>query len=85
LAVFRVFLAKGKFEMRSGAMHGGRTNRVISREESPLIYWGTESLILGAAILLCAMGAYRPRSQTGGDDAWPIVVSRVRLKSAQSP
>jgi hypothetical protein len=67
LVIFIIFLATGRFEMRSGAIHGGRTNRVISRQDSPLTYWGTESSILAAAAALLAMGAYHARH--GADDA----------------
>jgi hypothetical protein len=68
LIIFCVFFASGRFEMRSGAMHGGRTNRVFSRKDSPLIYWGTEFSILAAAVLLCAMGVFRSRDRNDGDD-----------------
>jgi hypothetical protein len=61
MIMFCIFLWTGRFEMRSGALHGGRTNRAISRQDSPLTYWGTESSILAAGALLCAMGAYRAR------------------------
>jgi hypothetical protein len=69
LVIFFVFLAAGRFELRSGAIHGGRTNRIISRQDSPLTYWGTESSILAAAVLLFALGVYRARDQADGDDA----------------
>ena len=69
LVIFCIFLATGRFEMRSGAVHGGRTNKVISRQDNPLTYWGAESSILAAAVLLCVTGAYRARDQTDGDDA----------------
>ena len=68
LVIFCVFLASGRFEMRFGATHGGRMNRVISRQDSPLIYWGTEFSILAAAVLLCAMGVFRSRDRNDGDD-----------------
>jgi len=68
LVIFCVFLASGRFEMRFGATHGGRMNRVISRQDSPLIYWGTESSILFLAVVLCGLGAYRAREGTNGDD-----------------
>jgi hypothetical protein len=67
--IFLVFLATGRFEMRSGAIHGGRTNRLISRQDSPVIYWGTESSILVVAVALLAMGVYRARDGTDGNDA----------------
>jgi hypothetical protein len=66
--IFLIFLATGRFEMRSGAIHGGRTNRVISRRDSPLIYWGTESSILVVAVALWAMGVYRARDVGDGND-----------------
>jgi hypothetical protein len=69
LVIFCAFLATGKFEMRSGSIHGGRTSRVISRQDSPMIYWGTESSILALALLLCVMGVYRAREDTDDTDA----------------
>jgi hypothetical protein len=55
--------------MRSDSVHGGRTNTIISRQDSPRTYWGIESPILGVALLLCAAGVYRARGQAAGDDA----------------
>jgi hypothetical protein len=67
--IFSVFLATGGFEMRSGAIRGGRTSRLISRENSPLVYWLTESSILIAAVSLSAVGVYRARAKTNSGDA----------------
>jgi hypothetical protein len=68
--IFCIFLMTGRFEMRSGSRHGGgRVNRVISRQDSPLIYWGTESAILVVAVSLFASGVYRARKESDGDDA----------------
>jgi hypothetical protein len=67
--IFCIFLTTGKFEMRSGSIHGRhQILRVISREDNPLIYWGTESVILVVAVLLVASGVYRARKDSDDDD-----------------
>jgi hypothetical protein len=68
--IFCIFLATGRFEMRSSSRHGGnRESRVISRQDSPLIYWGTESTILVVAVTLFALGVYPARKGSDGDGA----------------
>jgi hypothetical protein len=69
LVVFGVFLLAGKFEMRSGARLGGRRTTIILRQDSPLIYWGTESVILVVAVALFASGVYRAGKDSDSDDA----------------
>lgn len=70
LIIFGVFLVTGKFEIRSGAkVGGGRRTAYISRQDNPLIYWGTESSILVVAVSLLSIGVCRAREGTNGDDA----------------
>ena len=64
-------------------MHGGRTNRVISRQGSPLIYWATEFSILAVGGLLCGMGVYQSRDKPDGDD--PLTDRRVRPWGSRLP
>ncbi|OOG36812.1 hypothetical protein B0E51_17770 [Rhodanobacter sp. C05] len=66
--IFCIFLEVGKFEMRSGSIHGRhQILRVISRQDNPLIYWGTEFAILVVAVLLVALGVYRARKDSDDD------------------
>lgn len=67
--IFCIFLKTGRFEMRSGSIHSGQKKRVITRQDSPLIYWGTEFAILVVAVSLVGLGVYRARKESGGDDA----------------
>jgi hypothetical protein len=68
--IFCIFLGTGRFEVRSGAkVGGGRRTTVISRQDSPLIYWGTQSSILFVAVSLVAAGAYRARKESVSDNA----------------
>ena len=68
LVIFGVFLAAGRFELWSGARPGGRRMTVITRQENPGVYWGIESSVLAVAVSLLAMGAYRARKGSRGDD-----------------
>lgn len=68
--VFCIFLKMGRFELRSGARIGGfRRTSLISRQDSPLIYWGTQSSILLIALSLVGAGLYRARKESGADGA----------------
>ena len=68
--IFCIFLKTGRFEVRSGARIGGfRRTTAISRQDHPLIYWGTQFSILTVAASLVALGAYRARKESDSDDA----------------
>jgi hypothetical protein len=49
---------KDKFETNSGGQQ-----RIITRQDIPLIYWGVELMILSIAIFLCAYGFYQNRKK----------------------
>jgi hypothetical protein len=68
--IFCIFLKTGHFEVRSGARVGGfRRTTVISRQDHPLVYWGTQSSILILAVSLVALGVYRARKDTDSDNS----------------
>jgi hypothetical protein len=69
LVIFCIFLLTGKFEIRSGAkVGGGRRTTYISRQDDPLIYWGTESFIFVVATSLFSIAVYRAREGTDVDE-----------------
>jgi len=51
-----VLPTKDRFVMRSGEQQ-----RVITRQDNPMIYWGTEAGVLTVAISLITFGIYRGR------------------------
>ena len=53
-----VIPAKGRFVINYGGQQ-----KIISSHEYPLLYWGTELLVLVVALSLCAFGLYRSRGK----------------------
>jgi uncharacterized membrane protein len=49
---------KDRFVMTSGGQ-----KRVITRQDNPTIYWGTEVGVLVVAVLLLSFGIYRGRKK----------------------
>lgn len=68
LAIFGVFLAVGRFDLHSGGRNGNLRSSVITRRDSPMIYWGVESTILVVGLILLTQGIYRARNETPCDD-----------------
>ena len=49
---------KDRFQMTSGGQQ-----RIITRQDNPAIYWGTEVGVLIVAVSLITFGVYRGRKQ----------------------
>jgi formate hydrogenlyase subunit 3/multisubunit Na+/H+ antiporter MnhD subunit len=58
--VFSGFLTQGRFTMTYG-----RTERVITRQDHPRVYWGTETAIAILGALSLGSGIYFERRKRG--------------------
>jgi hypothetical protein len=67
--IFGIFLVAGRFEIQSGARLVGRRTLFVLRHDSPLIYWGSESVILFVGLFLFASGVSRVRNGSDSDHA----------------
>jgi hypothetical protein len=65
LVIFGVFLAAGRFDLHSGGRTGNLRSAVITRRDSPMIYWGVESSILVMGLMVLSHGIARSRKGTG--------------------